>query len=178
MPFSADSQICAALLRTGDKALEPKAALKWAKAICRALKPKDQAKDELGKKQSASINTLSLISGVVVVSGTGEEDVRGDGQVEDKARLAFQAFDFMQGGAITATECTILFLSLWRAVAIMSGLGSELPDGRMERNTAALLKWINKDSTKKVVALLLPDCTPKAFLRKCLARASTTSLRW
>ena len=69
-----------------------------------------QAKDELGKKQSASINTLSLISGVVVISGTGEEDVRGDGQVEDKARLAFQAFDFMQGGAITATECTILFL--------------------------------------------------------------------
>lgn len=147
MPFSADSQICAALLRTGDKALEPKAALKWAKAICRALKPKDQvfmislvlfslslilnhpappipfnsiqAKDELGKKQAANINTLSLISGVVVISGTGEEDVRGDGQVEDKARLAFQAFDFMQGGAITATECTILFLryrSPWKHI--------------------------------------------------------------
>ncbi len=40
MPFSADATVCAALLRTGDKLVEPKAALKWAKAICKALKPK------------------------------------------------------------------------------------------------------------------------------------------
>ena len=44
MPFAADATVCAALLRSGDRGLEPKAALKWAKRICKDMQPRDMVR--------------------------------------------------------------------------------------------------------------------------------------
>jgi Ca2+-binding EF-hand superfamily protein len=143
MPFAADASVCAALLRTGDRSLEPKVALKWAKKICKALKSQEQT--EL-KTKRPSINTLSLISGIIAVADSNNKNKKSN--IDKKANLIFQAFDLMDKGVITETEATILFSSVWRAIGVMSGMGGDNL-GRnnhadMERNTKALTDHIRK----------------------------------
>jgi hypothetical protein len=130
MPFAADASVCAALLRTGDRSLEPKAAHKWARKICKALQPQastttdDNKPDgendaEVVANSRPNISTLSLISGIVALCGTSSSNSNGsvvsaDGNsksvdVKKKAILLFKTFDLMDKGVITETEVTILF---------------------------------------------------------------------
>jgi hypothetical protein len=77
-----------------------------------------------------SINALSLISGVIAIAetadsaATSETAAGGEAAVAAKAKLLFQAFDFMQKGVITDAEVTMLFESVWSAVGSMTGYGS------------------------------------------------------
>ena len=69
--------------------------------------------------------------------------------IEEKARLIFKCFDFNQRGVLTETECTILFISLWRAVTRMTGIISTEPsDASMRLNTRALFRWVAKYSSE------------------------------
>lgn len=153
MPFAADPSVVSALLRSGDRFLEPKAALKWAKRICRDLNPRPTSNDrsDAGSSRSTSINALLLISGVIALAGTSEASnskksvavevadakaktsAAGEGATAAeaasvllgaKARLVFSAFDFMERGVVTDAEVTILFISLFRAISSMAKLGS------------------------------------------------------
>jgi hypothetical protein len=153
MPFAADPSVVSALLRSGDRFLEPKAALKWAKRICRDLNPRPTSNDrsDAGSSRSTSINALLLISGVIALAGTSEASnskksvavevadakaktsAAGEGApaaeaasvlLGAKARLVFSAFDFMERGVVTDAEVTILFISLFRAISSMAKLGS------------------------------------------------------
>ena len=153
MPFAISPKVCAALLRTGDKSLGLKQAQKWARAISSALHP-TRPSNHLQEASGQCINALTLLSGIIALSNTSDaylmSAAASRAAVQDKARLIFRCMSccqLNQRGILTATELTILFISLWRAVGCMSGLRKEeVIEEAMRRNTQALVIWLENQA--------------------------------
>jgi len=72
----------------------------------------------------------------------------GPNPVRTKASLIFSLFDFHSSGSITMDECTILFLSVLRAVHVIIGReGDEVDDELMEQFTLAVYTASGKSPT-------------------------------